>query len=79
MVKTQFLEEIPYHNNIFEKLQRFSSKTLKNWQPVIFFKNPYCNPFILAVVSHPHLLMGSLYLSSTILYNQIIIVQLPMI
>ena len=72
--KKQFLEEMPYCNNIFAKFQRFPSQTwnIEKLTACYFFKNPYCNPFSSSpsLVIRPYFLMGSSHLSSTILQNQ---------
>ena len=57
-----------------------STWTFEKLKACRFFKNPYHNPFLSSPsVSHPHFLMGCNHLSSTILQNKTIVVQLPMI
>jgi len=81
MIKSNFLKKVHTAATFLQNFNDFRGKPepLKNCILTLFKKFISQSVSILAIVSHPHLLMGFNHLSSTALQNKTIIVQLPMI
>ena len=73
MINSNILEKVHTTATFLQNVNVFRAK-LQTDIPTLFEKSIYQSVFILAIVSHRHLLMGFNHLSSTALQNKTTIV-----